>query len=148
MAGTAVMCACNALTMTSSRVGGLSTSSSFVVRNSLSSSSRRSSLTTTSNNAKLRLQLLQRNLFSNLFGGGGVQQSSAINYSGLDFPGNELGQTAMDGKVVVMSERFPKLQAATFARGCFWGLELALKALRKDVPIKSVATVKILVTNY
>jgi len=56
-----------------------------------------------------------------------VQQSSVINYSGLDFPGNELGQMAMDGKVVVMSERFPELQAATFAGGCFWGLELAFQ---------------------
>lgn len=123
VAGTAVTCACSAFLMSSTRVGGLSSSSSsFVVRNSLSSPHG-----SVLSHPKLRPQLLQRNLFSNLFGGGGLQQSSVINYSGLDFPGNELGQIAMDGKVVVTSEKFPELQAATFAGGCFWGLELAFQ---------------------
>jgi len=66
---------------------------------------------------------LQMNLFSSLFGGGAYVQK--IDYATLDFPGNELGQMALDGKIVVNSEREPQLQAATFAGGCFWGLELA-----------------------
>ena len=79
--------------------------------------------TTAVTRSRSRSTTLQMNVFSSLFGGGA--QQSSINYTTLEFPGNELGQMALEGKVVVNSERFPNLKAATFAGGCFWGLELA-----------------------
>lgn len=118
VAGAALTSACSAFSL--SRAGSL-TSSSLI--NTSPFFSRTYSVTA----ARFRPQL-QMNVFSNLFGGGGAQQQqSVINYSALDFPGNELGQMALDGKVVVTSERYPQLQAATFAGGCFWGLELAFQ---------------------
>jgi hypothetical protein len=116
VAGAALTSTCSAFSF--SRAGFLTTSS----RSSTSPFLSRTFSVTT---ARTRPQL-QMNVFSNLFGGGGVQQQ-LINYSALDFPGNELGQMALDGKVVVTSERYPQLQAATFAGGCFWGLELAFQ---------------------
>jgi len=73
--------------------------------------------------SRSRTSSLHMNLLSSLFGGGAYGQK--INYATLDFPGNELGQMALDGRIVVNSEREPQLLAATFAGGCFWGLELA-----------------------
>lgn len=61
--------------------------------------------------------------FGNLFGGGAIE--APIDYTALDHPGPELGKAASEGKVLVTSERDPNLQVATFAGGCFWGLELA-----------------------
>ncbi len=116
VAGTALTSTCSAFSFSRA---GLLTSSSRI--NSSPFLSRTYSVTT----ARTRPQL-QMNVFSNLFGGGGVQQNT-INYSVLDFPGNELGQMALDGKVVITSERYPQSQAATFAGGCFWGLELAFQ---------------------
>jgi len=66
---------------------------------------------------------LSMNLFANLFGGGGGTYSNTIDYTALDYPGPELGEAALAGKVIVPSD--PTLNAATFAGGCFWGLELA-----------------------
>lgn len=63
-------------------------------------------------------------LFGNLFGGGGAYGSS-IAYDNLDFPGPELASAAKEGRVLTTSIRNPNLKLATFAGGCFWGLELA-----------------------
>jgi len=60
--------------------------------------------------------------FSNLFG---PPTPSVIDYTTLDYPGNEMGKIAQENKVIMSCERKPNLEAATFAGGCFWGLELA-----------------------
>lgn len=64
-------------------------------------------------------------VFGNLFGGGAFNLK--VDYSSLDHPGPELGKAAQENKVLVSSERDPKLKLATFAGGCFWGLELAFQ---------------------
>lgn len=63
--------------------------------------------------------------FGNLFGETGGAYAQKIDYSSLDFPGNELGELAQQGKSPAFSEQKPNLALATFAGGCFWGLELA-----------------------
>jgi peptide-methionine (S)-S-oxide reductase len=74
--------------------------------------------------------LTKRNLFGNFFrnfvGGGGAYDMK-IDYTLLDHPGPELGQWAKNGIVPTHSLRDPELQVATFAGGCFWGMELALQ---------------------
>ena len=70
---------------------------------------------------------LKMNFFSNLFGGARSSLYPKIVYEDLDFPGNEMGKMAKDGIVVNNSLKYPKLKAATFAGGCFWGLELAFQ---------------------
>ena len=50
---------------------------------------------------------------------------AGIVYDNLDHPSPELATAAKAGKVLQVSEKDPKLQLATFAGGCFWGLELA-----------------------
>lgn len=61
--------------------------------------------------------------FGNLFGAAAA--GPPIDYTALDFPGNELGAAAKEGRVLQTSDREPNLAVATFAGGCFWGLELA-----------------------
>lgn len=61
--------------------------------------------------------------FGSLFGGGALE--SKIDYTALPFPGNELGGLATAGQVPAVSPQKPNLALATFAGGCFWGLELA-----------------------
>ncbi|GAX25009.1 peptide-methionine (S)-S-oxide reductase [Fistulifera solaris] len=63
-------------------------------------------------------------LLSKLFGGGAFG-TERIAYQNLDHPGPELAQWAEQGKMPATSERDPHLALATFAGGCFWGLELA-----------------------
>lgn len=62
-------------------------------------------------------------LFGSLFGGGAAE--AKIDYETLPFPGNELGYLAQAKQVPEASPKYPHLQLATFAGGCFWGLELA-----------------------
>lgn len=76
-------------------------------------------------------------IFENLFGKGGGgnsggAQAATIPYENLDHPGPELAKFAIDastgtgtGTVPEMSPKDPHLALATFAGGCFWGLELA-----------------------
>ena len=65
-------------------------------------------------------------IFENLFGkGGGGAQAATIPYENLDHPGPELAKFAEEGTVPAMSPKDPNLALATFAGGCFWGLELA-----------------------
>eukprot|EP00587_Corethron_hystrix_P009845 CAMPEP_0113322252 /NCGR_PEP_ID=MMETSP0010_2-20120614/15480_1 /TAXON_ID=216773 ORGANISM="Corethron hystrix, Strain 308" /NCGR_SAMPLE_ID=MMETSP0010_2 /ASSEMBLY_ACC=CAM_ASM_000155 /LENGTH=216 /DNA_ID=CAMNT_0000180687 /DNA_START=184 /DNA_END=834 /DNA_ORIENTATION=- /assembly_acc=CAM_ASM_000155 len=60
---------------------------------------------------------------SNFFGGGAY--SSAIDYESFPYPACELGSAALEGRVLSSAGRNPRLSVATFAGGCFWGLELA-----------------------
>ena len=62
-------------------------------------------------------------LLDALFGGGAQEQK--IVYDNLDHPGPELAKFAQEGKMPAFSEKNPNLALATFAGGCFWGLELA-----------------------
>lgn len=80
------------------------------------------SMTRTSSTTALRGGFLQ-----NFFGGGAYE--SKIDYDDLPHPCPELARFAMGGKVPVTSERDPSLRAATFAGGCFWGLELHYQRL-------------------
>ena len=64
-------------------------------------------------------------LFGNFFGGGAFE--SKIDYSKLDFPGPEVAESAEQGKVLVTSPSKPELAVASFAGGCFWGVELAFQ---------------------
>lgn len=55
-----------------------------------------------------------------------------IDYSSLPHPGPELGEAAVLGKVLRASSRLSSstnLAVATFAGGCFWGLELAYQRI-------------------
>lgn len=64
-------------------------------------------------------------IFGNLFGGGAYNLK--IDYSTLDHPGPELAKSAQEGKALEKSPANSKLKLATFAGGCFWGLELAFQ---------------------
>ena len=61
------------------------------------------------------------NLFGGIFGGGAAEQK--IPYDLLKSPAHEMGVAALAGSVPSVSEKGYKI--ATFAGGCFWGLELA-----------------------
>ena len=68
-------------------------------------------------------------IFSSLGGGGsssGGGYSNKIDYSAIPYPVPELASVAMEGSVPEEMERNGKVyKLATFAGGCFWGLELA-----------------------
>ncbi len=69
-------------------------------------------------------------LFESLFGGSAAAAAfgqKKIDYGALDHPGPELALAASEGKVLATSPRDPRLSLATFAGGCFWGLELAFQ---------------------
>lgn len=64
--------------------------------------------------------------FGNLFGGSSSgAYGTKIDYTVLNHPGPELGKFAEQGLAPATSTRDPNLKLATFAGGCFWGLELA-----------------------
>ncbi|GMH91268.1 hypothetical protein TrVE_jg7419 [Triparma verrucosa] len=65
------------------------------------------------------------NLFENIFGS---PPSQEIVYSNLKYPANEMAEAALAGLVPSLSSK-ENLQIATFAGGCFWGLELAYQRL-------------------
>jgi hypothetical protein len=65
-------------------------------------------------------------IFSSIGGGGGGGYSSKIDYSVIPYPVPELAAIAMEDKVPEEMVRNGKTyKLATFAGGCFWGLELA-----------------------
>jgi Peptide methionine sulfoxide reductase len=64
-------------------------------------------------------------ILDRLFGSGGGAMAQGIVYENLDHPGPELANAAKNGQVLTVSERDPNLHIATFAGGCFWGIELA-----------------------
>ena len=61
------------------------------------------------------------NLFGGIFGGGAAEQK--IVYELLKEPAKEMGEAALAGEVPSVSKKGYSI--ATFAGGCFWGLELA-----------------------
>jgi hypothetical protein len=64
-------------------------------------------------------------IFSSL-GASGGGFSNKIDYSAIPYPVPELATVAMEGRVPEEMERNGKVyKLATFAGGCFWGLELA-----------------------
>jgi peptide-methionine (S)-S-oxide reductase len=63
------------------------------------------------------------NWLQNFFGGGAY--NTRIDYTTLDFPGPELAELATT--MPTHSPSQPHLELATFAGGCFWGLELAFQ---------------------
>lgn len=94
----------------------------------LSSSSTRSFLYHNDNSKRMitttsRSMILDK-LFGS-FGGNSGAMGQGIVYDNLDHPGLELANAAKEGKSLAVSERNPNLHIATFAGGCFWGLELA-----------------------
>ncbi|GKZ00596.1 hypothetical protein MPSEU_001011800 [Mayamaea pseudoterrestris] len=54
-----------------------------------------------------------------------ITKKKTIDYKTLDHPGPELAAFAEQGLAPAESLRDPNLKLATFAGGCFWGLELA-----------------------
>ncbi len=70
------------------------------------------------------LPMIFDKLFATLGGGGGF--GSKIEYDNIPFPVPELASMAMEGKAPDEIEKDGKMfKVATFAGGCFWGLELA-----------------------
>jgi len=69
------------------------------------------------------LPMIFKDFFSSL-GGGGFE--SKIDYDSLPYPCPELATAATDGKVLQdLVRKGGKYKVASFAGGCFWGLELA-----------------------
>uniref|UniRef100_A0A7S2I7X1 peptide-methionine (S)-S-oxide reductase n=1 Tax=Helicotheca tamesis TaxID=374047 RepID=A0A7S2I7X1_9STRA len=65
-----------------------------------------------------------KDLTTSLFLDGGAYDAG-VDYSQLNHPGPELASAALSGQVLTHSIRDASLDIATFAGGCFWGLELA-----------------------
>ena len=74
------------------------------------------------------LNMIFGDLFRGLMNDGGAF-AAGIDYSALDHPGPELASAAEAKNVLAKSERDPTLELATFAGGCFWGLELAYQRI-------------------
>lgn len=58
---------------------------------------------------------------------GGGAYNLGIDYDSLAFPAPELATAAKAGQIPTHSPSQPHLELATFAGGCFWGLELAFQ---------------------
>ncbi len=69
--------------------------------------------------------LYMANWWQSFFGGGSYNLS--IDYDSLPFPAPELATCAKNGQVPLYSLSQSHLELATFAGGCFWGLELAFQ---------------------
>jgi peptide-methionine (S)-S-oxide reductase len=88
-----------------------------------SSATSSSSYSTTATRANLFSSLGAFNPFSSNADGSDV----TIDYSSLKFPGNEMGEAAANNEIPSASKSKPELSIATFASGCFWGVELAFQ---------------------
>jgi len=86
--------------------------------------SRRSAAATTSSSRRRATPAM---FFQNFFGGGAY--ASKIDYAAIPHPADEMGAAAEKGQVLSVSPRDPHLSCATFAGGCFWGLELAYQRI-------------------
>jgi hypothetical protein len=73
------------------------------------------------------LPMIFDKLFSSLSGGGGF--ASKIDYSTLSYPAPKIAAAASEGKVPTEMNAIngKDYKLATFAGGCFWGLELAFQ---------------------
>lgn len=96
---------------------------SFVSRSSSSTFQRTKVFPSSLSHSTPRRSTGLNMFFGNLFGAAAA--GPPMDYAALDFPGPELGAAAKEGRVLVTSVREPNLSVATFAGGCFWGLELA-----------------------
>lgn len=66
-------------------------------------------------------------IFEALFGGGGGGFNAKIDYTAIPYPVPQLAEAALEDKVLKngeMERNGKKMSVATFAGGCFWGLEL------------------------
>mmetsp|Transcript_11202 Transcript_11202/g.12416 ORF Transcript_11202/g.12416 Transcript_11202/m.12416 type:complete len:285 (-) Transcript_11202:1534-2388(-) len=64
-------------------------------------------------------------IFDKIFGGGGGGFNAKIDYTAIPFPAPQLVEMALEGNAGEVIEKNGKqLKLATFAGGCFWGLEL------------------------
>lgn len=71
------------------------------------------------------LPMIFDKFFSSAFGGAGAF-GTKIDYTAIPFPVPELASIASEGQVTEKIEKDGKsYKLATFAGGCFWGLELA-----------------------
>lgn len=104
-------------------VASSSVVTSFTPRFALQSPARLAHSSITTRSIVSKSPALQMGLLDSIFGGGMV--GSKIDYSTLDYPGEEIAIAASEGKALVNGVREPNLALATFAGGCFWGLELA-----------------------
>lgn len=83
------------------------------------------SLLTRGGNRSREISTTSLSLFDKIFGGGGGGYNAKIDYSAIPFPVPELGQMASDGDAgEELTKNGKTLKLATFAGGCFWGLEL------------------------
>lgn len=87
---------------------------------------RKGGSSSSSSNTRATNTGLHMNIFSNFFGGG-AYGSLQVDYTKLDHPGQELAKYAKNDIVPKNSKKNPELELATFAGGCFWGLELAFQ---------------------
>jgi peptide-methionine (S)-S-oxide reductase len=116
----ALSSATSAFAWTTSRPGAaISTSHGFLGRSVLPSSLKNSVMPRSITGTTPTM------LFGNLFGGGAYE--TKIDYTVLPHPGPELAEFAQQGVAPEASARDPHLRLATFAGGCFWGLELAFQ---------------------
>jgi len=68
-------------------------------------------------------------IFEALFGGGGAFNAK-IDYTAIPYPVPDLASAALEDKVLQngdLERNGKKMSVATFAGGCFWGLELAFQ---------------------
>lgn len=72
---------------------------------------------------KREISITSLSLFDKIFGGGGY--SAKIDYTTIPYPVPELAEMALNGDAgEEMVKNGKTLKLATFAGGCFWGLEL------------------------
>ena len=75
--------------------------------------------------SKREISVTSLSLFDKLFGGGGGGFSAKIDYTAIPYPVPELAALALEGKAgETISRNGKTYNLATFAGGCFWGLEL------------------------
>lgn len=123
-ASVALFAAATAASKASAFTASPSAQRSFVSRASSSSIiKQRNSVSHTPLPRQLGLNMIFENL-GKFFSDGGAF-AAGIDYSELEHPGPELAKAAEEGRVLVNSDKDPNLAVATFAGGCFWGLELA-----------------------
>ena len=85
----------------------------------------KSLLTRGGNNRSREISTTSLSLFDKIFGGGGGGYSAKIDYTAIPFPVPDLAEMALNGDAgEELTKNGKTLKLATFAGGCFWGLEL------------------------
>mmetsp|Transcript_9844 Transcript_9844/g.18526 ORF Transcript_9844/g.18526 Transcript_9844/m.18526 type:complete len:287 (-) Transcript_9844:223-1083(-) len=127
LAAFATVCSARAFSINSPRNGQKVIATAFPKSSFLISSSTRNNRNNSvhSISTSTALPMVFDKIFSSL-GGSGGGYSNKIDYSAIPYPVPELASVAMEGNVPEEMERNGKVyKLATFAGGCFWGLELA-----------------------